>query len=102
MTQIATKTIALEYDERGSGQPLLLIMGLGAQMTRWPDAFCDKLAAKGFRVIRFDNRDVGLSQKIEEAGPADVPAMLQAIAAGNKPSAAYDLSDMAADAVALL
>jgi pimeloyl-ACP methyl ester carboxylesterase len=102
MTQIATRTITLEYDERGTGQPLLCIMGLGAQMTRWPDAFRDKLAARGFRVIRFDNRDVGLSQKIDEAGPPDIPGMLQALAEGRKPRAAYDLNDMAADAVALL
>jgi len=102
MTQIATNTITLEYDERGSGTPLLCIMGLGAQMTRWPDVFRDKLAARGFRVIRFDNRDVGLSQKIDEAGPPDIPGMLQALAEGRKPTAAYDLNDMAADAVALL
>ncbi|MDB5451509.1 MAG: alpha/beta hydrolase [Caulobacteraceae bacterium] len=102
MAQIPTKTITLEYDERGQGRPLLLIMGLGAQLTRWPEAFCDKLAAQGFRVIRFDNRDVGLSEKLEGAGPPDMQAMFQAIAAGQKPAAAYDLSDMAADAVALL
>lgn len=102
MPQIKTPTVTLEYDERGQGKPLLLIMGLGAQMTRWPEAFCDKLAAKGFRVIRFDNRDVGLSEKIDAAGPPDMPAMFQALAAGQKPQAPYDLSDMAADAVALL
>lgn len=102
MTQIATKTITLEYDEHGSGAPLVAIMGLGAQMTRWPDVFRDKLVARGFRVIRFDNRDVGLSQKMDEAGPPDMPAMMQALAAGQKPQAAYDLNDMAADVVALL
>jgi pimeloyl-ACP methyl ester carboxylesterase len=102
MPQIDTKTVTLEYDERGSGEPLILIMGLGAQMTRWPEEFCDTLAAKGFRVIRFDNRDVGLSQKIDEAGPPDMPAIFQSVAAGQKPGVAYDLSDMAADAVGLL
>lgn len=94
--------ITLEYDERGEGPPMLLIMGLGAQMTRWPEAFCDLLAARGFRVIRFDNRDVGLSQKMEAAGVPDMPAIFQALAAGQKPSAAYTLDDMAADAVGLL
>ncbi|HET9161042.1 MAG TPA: alpha/beta hydrolase [Caulobacteraceae bacterium] len=102
MPQIATDTVTLEYDERGSGQPLILIMGLGAQMTRWPEEFCDKLADKGFRVIRYDNRDVGLSQKMEADGPPDMAAAMQAIAAGQRPNVAYDLHDMAADAIALL
>jgi pimeloyl-ACP methyl ester carboxylesterase len=72
-------------------------MGLGAQLTLWPDALCEKLTAKGFRVIRYDNRDVGLSTKFDAAGPPD---MAQIFAGAAKP--AYTLDDMAADAVGLL
>ncbi len=96
--------IEIEYDVTGpeGGEPLLLIMGLGAQMTRWPQALRDKLAAQGLRVIWFDNRDVGLSTKLDAAGLPDVRAIAEAVAKGQKPPVAYDLSDMAADAVGLL
>ncbi|MGY1601903.1 alpha/beta fold hydrolase [Geodermatophilus sp. SYSU D00815] len=81
--------VELAYEELGEpgGEPLLLVMGLGAQMVGWPDGFCAELAARGFTVVRFDNRDVGLSTHL------DVPP-------GRRP--AYTLSDMAADAVAVL
>jgi pimeloyl-ACP methyl ester carboxylesterase len=104
MPQVRANGITIEYDVTGaeSAEPVLLIMGLGAQMTRWPQGFVDKLAAKGLRVIRFDNRDVGLSEKIEAAGLPDMPAIIQAIMAGEPPNVAYDLSDMAGDAVGLL
>jgi pimeloyl-ACP methyl ester carboxylesterase len=75
----------------------LLITGLGAQMTSWDQRFCELLAARGFYVIRFDNRDSGLSTWIESAGPPDMAA-----AFGGDPHPAYQLDDMAADAVALL
>lgn len=96
--------IELEYDVIGAadGEPLLLIMGLGAQMTRWPQAFREKLAARGLRVIHFDNRDVGLSTKLDAAGAPDFPAIVQALMKGEAPPVAYDLSHMAADAVGLL
>jgi pimeloyl-ACP methyl ester carboxylesterase len=96
--------LALEYESLGDekGEPLLLIMGLGAQMTRWPAALTDKLVAAGFRVIRFDNRDVGLSQKLDAAGPPNMAAIVEALGRGAKPDAAYTLDDMAADAVGLL
>lgn len=102
MPQVRAGGITLEYDVRGEGEPLLLIMGLGAQMTRWPEAFCDKLAEQGFQVIRFDNRDIGLSEKMEDAGPPDMAAIVAAAVSGQKPPVAYDLSHMAADAAALL
>jgi len=104
MARIKAGGIYLEYDAHGDagGEPVLLIMGLGAQMTRWSSAFVDKLAGRGFRVIRFDNRDIGLSDKFEAAGPPDMAAILGALAKGETPPAAYTLSDMAADAVALL
>lgn len=104
MPRAKANGIELEYDVTGpdSGAPLLLIMGLGAQMTRWPQGFVDKLAAKGLKVIRFDNRDVGLSTKLDAAGPPDIPAIIQALSAGKPPPVAYTLSDMADDAVGLL
>jgi pimeloyl-ACP methyl ester carboxylesterase len=92
--------IDLEWEEFGNADdpPLLLIMGLGAQMIVWDDEFCALIAARGFRVIRFDNRDVGLSTKIE-GGPT--PDLLAAFT-GDASSASYTLDDMADDAAALL
>ena len=89
----------LEYETFGDpkGQPLLLIMGLGAQMTTWEDEFCAQLADRGFHVIRFDNRDVGLSTWMEDAGDPDM-----ASAFSGNPKAAYELDDLAADAAGLL
>lgn len=92
--------ITLFYDTFGDrGDPaILLVMGLGAQMTLWDLAFCEALAARGFHVIRFDNRDVGLSAKIE-GGPA--PDIAKAMS-GDPSSASYTLWDMADDAAGLL
>jgi pimeloyl-ACP methyl ester carboxylesterase len=104
MPRAKANGIELEYDVTGpeTGEPLLLIMGLGAQMTRWPAALREKLAARGLRVIHYDNRDVGLSSKIEAGGTPDVRAIAAALAKSEKPPVAYDLSHMAADAVGLL
>lgn len=94
--------INIEYEVHGAadGEPLLMIMGLGSQMTRWPPAFYEKLVAKGFRVIRFDNRDVGLSQKF--SGVPTIDRVVGALMQGQKPDIPYTLDDMAADAVSLL
>jgi pimeloyl-ACP methyl ester carboxylesterase len=104
MPRASANGIELEYEVAGAedGEPLVLIMGLGAQMTRWPSMFVDLLASHGLRVIRFDNRDVGLSSKIEAAGAPNFPAIFQALSEGRKPDVAYTLSDMAADVVGLL
>jgi len=104
MLKAKANGIELEYEIRGDekGEPLVLIMGLGAQMTRWPSDLIDKLVARGFRVIRFDNRDTGLSEKLEAAGPPDLAAIIEATRAGRKAPAAYTLDEMAADAVGLL
>src|SRR5918993_4075292 len=104
MARIEANGIELEYDVTGpaDGEPLLLIMGLGAQMTRWSSAFVDKLAARGLRVIRFDNRDVGLSTKFDAAGLPDLPGIFKALSEGKPPAVAYTLSDMADDAAGLL
>ena len=77
--------------------PMLLIMGLGAQLSTWDDGFCQALAARGFRVIRYDNRDSGLSTRMEAAGPPDIMG-----AYGGNAQPAYTLDDLAADAVGLL
>ena len=68
--QISANGITLEVEDHGptSGEPLLLIMGLGMQLVAWPDGFVKQLVAQGFRVIRFDNRDAGLSQSFDAAG----------------------------------
>ena len=68
--RIAANGIALEVEDHGSpaGEPLLLIMGLGMQLVAWPDGFVASLVECGFRVIRFDNRDIGLSQSFDAAG----------------------------------
>jgi pimeloyl-ACP methyl ester carboxylesterase len=103
MAQIKANGVHLEYDERGpkDGAPILMIMGFGSQMTSWPDEFPQGLADAGLRVIRFDNRDVGLSQKWHGILP-DVQAAQAALAAGKKPDVPYALADMAADAAGLL
>ena len=53
--------ISLAYEEIGEGEPLVLVAGLGQQLHSWPDVFCEELAKRGYRVIRFDNRDAGKS-----------------------------------------
>ncbi|BCW87857.1 Aclacinomycin methylesterase RdmC [Alphaproteobacteria bacterium SO-S41] len=102
MAQITANGTQLEYDIAGptDGPPLLLIMGFGSQMTSWPIAFRDSLAASGFRVIRFDNRDVGLSQRF--IGTPSARDVAKTMAEGGRPDVPYVLNDMAADAAALL
>ncbi len=104
MPQITANGITIEYDERGNPNDpaLLLIMGYTAQMVAWPATFCDMLAAEGYRVIRFDNRDVGLTQKFEEFGVPNLQEAIAGMAKGNVPDSAYTLEDMADDAAGLL
>ena len=104
MAQTLANQITIEYDTFGEANdhPLLLIMGLGTQMTRWRPGFCEQLARRGHYVIRFDNRDVGLSHKFDELGMPDIAAMMTAALAGEPVTAPYDLSDMARDAVGVL
>ena len=83
-------------------EPMLLIMGLGAQMVLWDDAFCEQLAARGFRVIRFDTRDIGRSSKLS-GGKRLTPLELLKLRLFHTPVAApYKLHDMAKDTVALM
>ncbi len=104
MPRAQTNGIEIEYEEFGdpSRPPVLLIMGLGAQMILWEEEFCERLAAAGHRVVRFDNRDVGLSTKLERAGVPDVGAAMTAVARRQPIDAPYLLSDMAADTAGLL
>jgi pimeloyl-ACP methyl ester carboxylesterase len=97
--------LKLEVEDFGkkTDPAILLIMGFSAQMTMWPVPFCEGLAKMGFRVIRFDNRDIGLSQRMEHLGPPDLAGALGAMATGRPfRNAAYRLEDMAADAVGVL
>ncbi|MEV6636931.1 alpha/beta hydrolase [Actinoplanes sp. NPDC051470] len=92
--------ISLCYEAIGDAADpvMLLIMGVGEQLIAWPDGFCEILAGHGFRVIRFDNRDVGWSDWFDEAGDVD----LAGLAAGDLSTVRYGLSDMVADTVGLL
>ncbi len=91
--------LELEYETFGdpANPPLVLVMGLGAQMTTWETGFCELVAAGGFHVVRFDNRDIGLSTYFDEVPPPDMAA----IASGDLTTAPYGLSDMAADTTGL-
>ena len=103
MTKIRANGVELEYDEIGprDGIPFLMISGFGSQMTSWPDEYRKTLANAGLRFIRFDNRDVGLSQKWDGIIP-DIRSVIADARAGKKPNIPYTLDDMAADAVGLL
>src|SRR5262249_13182930 len=92
--------VELAYQEVGDpdGEPLILVMGLATQMMAWDDELCVMLAERGFRVVRFDNRDIGHSTRFDEARvPGRSDLLLR-----RRGTAAYLLSDMAADTVGLM
>jgi pimeloyl-ACP methyl ester carboxylesterase len=99
MPKTPANGIEIEYETFGdpAAAPLLLVMGLGAQMISWDERFCDMLADCGFYVIRYDNRDSGLSTKMDAAGEPDLMSAL----AGNFKTA-YELEDLADDACGLI
>jgi pimeloyl-ACP methyl ester carboxylesterase len=90
--------IAYETFGEPGDPPVLLVMGLATQMIGWPDDFCRGLAQRGLYDVRFDNRDIGLSTHLDDAGAPDVMSVL----AGDHSSVPYALSDLAADTVGLL
>jgi pimeloyl-ACP methyl ester carboxylesterase len=92
--------IEIAYQEVGDqdAEPLLLVMGLGTQMLGWDEELCEMLAERGFRVVRFDNRDIGHSTMLDDAGVSKRADLFL----GRRPRAAYLLSDMADDAVGLM
>ena len=102
--QISANGIAIEVEDLGkpTGEPLLLIMGLGMQLTAWHRGLVQQMLDQGFRVIRFDNRDIGLSQNFDGLGAPNLAlAALQRLARWPVRSA-YSLSDMADDAAGVL
>jgi pimeloyl-ACP methyl ester carboxylesterase len=104
MPHVKANGLDIYYESHGpeSAEPILLIMGLGAQMSRWSPELIGKLTAAGHRVIAFDNRDVGLTEKLDAAGAPDMHAVAIALRDGKKPEVAYTLDEMAADAAGLL
>jgi pimeloyl-ACP methyl ester carboxylesterase len=104
MSSISANGIQIEYESFGApdAEAMLLISGMGVQLTRWPTGFCERLAARGYRVIRFDNRDAGLSTAFAGEGMPDVHGIAAAMARGESPAVPYTLHDMARDAIGLL
>ena len=104
MPQITANGIQLEYEAFGdpANSPLLLVMGLGAQLTLWPLELVDALVARGYYVIRYDNRDIGLSQKFSGSGVPNFKRVAVMRLLGLRARIPYRLSDMAADAAGLL
>ena len=104
MPSIQSNGLTLEYEIIGAADapPLLLIMGLGMQMIAWPDPFYARLADRGFRVIRFDNRDIGLSTKLDHLRTPNVPFEFIKYMMHLPLKAPYFINDMAADTAGLL
>lgn len=104
MPQTTANGVTLEYETYGnkSDPALLLVMGLGAQLTLWPIELVEALVARGLYVIRHDNRDIGLSTKFTGAGVPDIGGVVMALMSGKQPEIPYTLSDMATDAIAVL
>ena len=102
LARVGELEICYQTFGRPSDPPLLLIAGVGAQMILWEDDFCAALAARGFWVVRFDNRDVGKSTKIDWTPPADPGKAVATRKPGDKIPAPYLLKDMAGDAVGLM
>lgn len=102
--QVQVNDLTIAYESFGSEEDevILLIPGLGAQLTMWPVELCEELAERGYRVIRFDNRDNGLSTHLDSLGRPDWQAIGEAAGTGASLPLPYSLKDMADDAVGLL
>lgn len=104
MPRIKTSCVEIEYERTGDPDrpAIVLIMGLGGQLTQWPESLREGLVARGYQVICFDNRDAGKSTYLSEAGVPDLAAVQLQAAAGQPCSIPYALNDMAADTGELL
>ncbi|MFX1295690.1 MAG: alpha/beta fold hydrolase [Promethearchaeota archaeon] len=104
MPKANVNNIEIEYETIGKpiSKPLLLIAGLGSQLIAWSDEICENFAKSGFFVIRFDNRDVGLSTKFEDAGLPNFLEINATYANEDIPEVPYTLEDMADDAIGVL
>jgi pimeloyl-ACP methyl ester carboxylesterase len=104
MPQVRANGIDIEFESFGRERDptILLIMGLAGQLTIWPESLCNGLAAKGFRVIRFDNRDIGKSTHLSDKGAPVAAELMAKRMAGEAVEVPYRLEDMAADAAGLL
>lgn len=102
MPQADLGNIQLEYERAGAGEPLLLIMGIGAQLVLWPDGLLEALHAQGFATLRYDHRDVGRSTWMKDAPTPPIGRLLARRAAGLPVAAPYSLSDLARDAAGLM
>ena len=102
--RIVANGIAIEIDDQGlpGGQPLLLIMGLGMQLLAWPEELVQLLVSRGFRVIRMDNRDIGLSQHFDQLGVPNIAVGALRHTLGMAVASPYSMADMAQDAVGVL
>ena len=104
MPSAQSNGLEIAYEEIGprDGRPLILVMGLGVSLVFWEDGFCELLAERGHRVIRFDNRDVGRSSKLDALGVPNVLEAMSALASGKTIAGPYLLSDMARDTIGLM
>ncbi len=104
MAKMNANGIQIEYETFGKSgaSPLLLIIGLSLQLIHWDEALCEQLAQRGHYVIRFDNRDAGLSTKLAEAGVPNIVQTIEALMRGEAVNPPYTIEDMANDAVGLL
>ncbi|MEM9692988.1 MAG: alpha/beta hydrolase [Myxococcota bacterium] len=98
--------VELEYEvfepDQPNGEAVILVMGIGAQMVYWSDDFCRLFAERGYRTVRFDNRDVGLSSKLDGERALPFSRMIALALAGRPVPAPYTLLDMADDVLGLL
>jgi pimeloyl-ACP methyl ester carboxylesterase len=104
LRKVKVNEIEITYDTFGDpqGQPMVLNTGWGGQLISWDEEFCKQLADRGYWVIRYDYRDVGLSTKLEEFGVPDIVQLTEAISSGKSVQAPYTMHDMALDLVGLL
>jgi pimeloyl-ACP methyl ester carboxylesterase len=104
MAIIQTGGIDIAYESSGSGEAdvVILIRGQGSQLIHWPESFYETFSTRGFRTIRFDNRDTGLSRKFDHIPGQELEALKRRIVAGEEIDPPYTLDDMALDVIALM